>query len=222
MYIPQAFSWQDPGSQWELMRAFPLALLVAVADGQPEANLVPFHAVKEESGKILLQCHLARANTQWQTLAQNPRCLVVFTGPSAYVSPNWYPEKAVHHRVVPTWNYVMLQAHGKARIVEDPAWLERLVTQLTAQMEQAQPAPWSVGDAPREFLESQLKAVVGVEIEVTALRGKAKLSQNRAEESQESVIRHLLAAPTAGEKAMGACMEQQRRHLGPADANGHG
>jgi transcriptional regulator len=124
--------------------------------------------------------------------------LVVFQGPQAYVTPSWYPSKAGHGKAVPTWNYAMVQAHGRLRAIEDPAWLEAFVTRLTGRHEAGRTPPWRVSDAPADFLASMLGGIVGIEIEVTRLEGKFKLSQNRPDEDRAGVVAGLRADAAGG------------------------
>lgn len=139
-------------------------------------------------GKARLLAHLARANPHWKDLTGLSECLVVFQGADNYVTPNWYPSKQSTHKVVPTWNYEMVQVRGIPKVIDDAAGLRSLVTRLTDAMEQPRAYPWQVADAPTEFIEAQLKAIVGIEIEITDIRGKWKMSQNRSAEDAQGVV----------------------------------
>jgi transcriptional regulator len=134
-----------------------------------------------------LRGHVARANPLWRDAAHRDEALVVFQGPQAYVSPAWYPSKAEHGKVVPTWNYVMVQARGRLRVIDDVAWLHALVTRLTATHEARRANPWAVDDAPPDYVASTLRAIVGLEIELVSLAGKWKVSQNRSAADREGV-----------------------------------
>ncbi|MDQ6680128.1 MAG: FMN-binding negative transcriptional regulator [Pseudomonadota bacterium] len=134
---------------------------------------------------------MARANPVWHESSAGSPALVVFQGPHGYVSPAWYPSKAEHGKVVPTWNYVMVQARGPLQVIDDAAWLRRFVTRLTERHEAPRSAPWAVGDAPDDYIEKMLGAIVGIEIELTALTGKWKLSQNRSAADRDGVARGL-------------------------------
>jgi transcriptional regulator len=138
---------------------------------------------------------VARANPLWREADGQP-VLVVFQGPQAYVSPSWYASKAQHHKVVPTWNYTMVQAHGRLRAIDDPAWVHAFVTRLTERHEGGRSMPWHVTDAPADFIEATQRAIVGIEIEVTRLEGKFKLSQNRSAEDRTGVVLGLEADAT--------------------------
>ena len=144
------------------------------------ANPIPFVLYAGEGERGTLRCHPSRANAQWQALRDHAGALVVFQGAESYITPSWYPAKAVDGKVVPTWNFAIVQAPGQARVVEDPAWLLANVSALTDQNEGRRQTPWAVSDAPQKFIASQLKGIVGIEIPIAALTGKLKASQNRA------------------------------------------
>lgn len=188
MYLPKHFEQQDPAALQGLMRAHPLATLVSWQDGAPTADHVP---LMFDAATQTLRGHVARANPLWK-LADQP-VLAVFSGPQAYVTPSWYPSKAETHKVVPTWNYTVVHAHGLLKAVEDAPWLHALVNELTGHHESARPAPWAVSDAPDDYVQSMLRAIVGIEIPVTRLIGKWKMSQNRSTPDRLGVA-HGLAA----------------------------
>jgi transcriptional regulator len=135
-----------------------------------------------------LRAHLARANRQWEDLAAGAECLVVFQGPQGYVSPGWYASKRAHGRVVPTWNYAVVQARGRPRVIEDAGWLRRQIAELTALREAERAEPWAVTDAPEPFVSAQIRGIVGVEIPIDRLEGKWKMSQNRPEADRSGVV----------------------------------
>jgi transcriptional regulator len=184
MYLPEAFREDRPDVLHDLIRAHPLGLLISAGPGGILANPVPFLSYPEEG---VLRAHVARANGQWRELATAPDCLVVFQWPAAYVTPSWYASKAEHGKVVPTWNYAVVEARGRARIVQDAGWLRRQIDDLTAAREGGRPAPWAVADAPEPFVAAQLRGIVGVEVALTALTGKWKVSQNRPEADRAGV-----------------------------------
>jgi transcriptional regulator len=192
MYLPRRFEQTDPAELHRLVAGHPLALLIAVdAAGCATADPLPLEWA--DDGRVL-RGHVARANPLWQ-VAQGREVLAVFLGPQGYVSPNAYPSKAEHHRVVPTWNYTIAQARGTLR-VHGPGtpWLHALVSRLTDHHEARQPvaasgaAPWRVADAPEDYVAKMLDAIVGIEIEVAEWRGKWKLSQNRGAADRAGVI----------------------------------
>ena len=209
MYLPTHFEQRDPATLAAAMRAHPLATLIVATPDGPTADLVPleFDAGAGPHGR--LRGHVARANPLWQHAGA--LALAVFHGPQAYVSPGWYPSKAEHGKVVPTWNYTMVQARGTLRAVDDAAWLRALVGRLTARHEAAQAAPWAVSDAPDDFIAQMLGAIVGIEIELTSLVGKWKTSQNRNDADRLGV------AEALGEHAMAALVRPARAApAGPA------
>jgi transcriptional regulator len=198
MYIPTAFDESRIEEQHALIRANPLGLLISAGPEGPLASPLPFLLVPSPDGPGTLQTHLARANPHWKSLDGQP-VLVVFQGPDAYVRPGWYPSKAEHGRVVPTWNYAMVQARGLARVMDDEDWLRSQITRLTETHEGGRPKPWSPADTPDGFIDGHIKAIVGIEIVVRQLEGKWKASQNRSPEDRRGVAEGLAAE---GQQAM--------------------
>jgi len=192
MYLPPAFAETDPEALAALIAAHPLGLLVSAGPAGAMANLVPFLLAQEEE-RFVLRAHLARANPQLAEIAAAPEVLVVFQAGDGYVSPGWYASKAEHGRVVPTWNYAMVQLRGTARLIEDEGFLRAQIAALTERQEAARPAPWAVDDAPAPFIAAQLRGIVGLEIAVSAMQGKLKLSQNRSAEDREGVRAGMMA-----------------------------
>ncbi len=208
MYLPPLFREDDPARCAELIRAHPLATLVSQGPGGLQANLVPFLFYPDDGPHGTLRAHLARPNPQLAELAAQPDSLVVFRGPEAYITPAWYPGKRTTGKVVPTWNFATVHAWGPARLVDDPAWLLRLVTDLTNQQEAARPTPWHVDDAPADYISAQLKAIVGLEIPVQRLEGKWKMSQNRSPADRQGVVDGLW---DAGEHAVAEAVARRMR-----------
>jgi transcriptional regulator len=193
MYLPKHFAQDDPAALAALMLHHPLAMLVHQADDGLTADHLPL----EYDGEArVLRGHVARANPVWQQAHDKP-VLVVFRGDDAYVSPSWYPSKAETHKVVPTWNYAVVHAHGTLRAVDDAPWLHELVSRLTAHHEAPRPQPWAVADAPEDYVQQMLRAIVGIEIAVTRLQGKFKLSQNRSAADRAGVAAGLGGHPMA-------------------------
>ncbi|MGH7005827.1 MAG: FMN-binding negative transcriptional regulator, partial [Alphaproteobacteria bacterium] len=193
MYQPPHFREERLDVQHALIRAHPLGLLVSIGEDGPLANAIPFLLDATSSPKGTLRAHLARANPQWRALAGDGRALVVFQGAQTYVTPSWYATKRETGKVVPTWNYAIVQAHGTARTIEDRDWLAQHVASLTGQNEASRMQPWAVDDAPPAFIEAQLKGIVGIEIEITRIEGKWKVSQNRPENDRAGVAEGLEA-----------------------------
>lgn len=200
MYLPKHFRQDDPAQLHALIDAAPLATWIQPAGEETLVNHLPFMRVERErdddgegdaaGSHGMLVGHVARANPVWRELGGRTS-IVVFHGPQAYVSPNWYPGKQVHHKVVPTWNYVAVHARGVAHAIEDRARLLDIVGRLTRIHEAGSPQPWKVGDAPPEFIEAMLDAIVGIEIPIDSLLGKWKMSQNRPAQDRVGVARGL-------------------------------
>lgn len=179
MYQPPHFRETDLGVQHALIRAHPLGLLITAGPDGPTANALPFLLDTTRSEKGTLQVHMAKANGQWRDLQAGAGPLVVFQGVDNYITPSWYATKQETGKVVPTWNYAIVQVRGTARVIDDPAWLRTQVEALTGEHEKPRGEQWAVGDAPDGYIASQLKGIIGVEIEITAIDGKWKVSQNR-------------------------------------------
>ena len=193
MYLPAHFAESRAEVLHALIRSHPLGLLVTQnGDGSIAANDIPFVLDASDDGSPgVLRAHVARANPLWRTARGDVESLVVFQGPQGYVSPAWYPGKAEHGRVVPTWNYVVVQARGALRAIDDREWLRAFVTRLTDRHEGPRPAPWAVTDAPADYVDTMLCAIVGIEMPVTSLVGKWKVSQNRPAADREGVAQGL-------------------------------
>lgn len=179
MYQPPHFREDDLGVQHALIRAHPLGLLITAGKDGPTANLLPFHLDAGRGAKGTLQVHMARANGQWKEVLAGAVPLVVFHGAHSYITPSWYATKRETGKVVPTWNYATVQVRGKATVIEDAEWLFTQVAALTADHEGKRVEPWAVDDAPDTFIAAQIKGIIGVEIEITDIAGKWKVSQNR-------------------------------------------
>jgi transcriptional regulator len=190
MYLPAHFAESRPEVLAALVRSHPFGLLVTQnRDGGIDANSIPFVLDPAAPGMPgMLRGHVARANPLWQTARVDVDSLVVFQGPQGYVSPAWYPSKVEHGKVVPTWNYVMVQGRGKLRAIDDAGWLRGFVTRLTERHEGERAAPWAVSDAPADYVETMLRSIVGIEIALTSLTGKWKLSQNRPAADRAGVV----------------------------------
>lgn len=188
MYVPYHFKEDDTQTLQQYIRKYSFGLLIVADTDGIEANHVPFHLVQNENEPMgVLQCHLARNNPAWQRLTEGAKILAVFQGPDSYISPSWYPTKAETGRVVPTWNYLAVHVEGHARVVRDADWLKHHLQQLTDHHESKMSEPWSVGDAPEEYTERLMKAIVGIEIKIEKLTGKLKASQNQPERNRAGV-----------------------------------
>ncbi|SOE17180.1 PaiB family negative transcriptional regulator [Hoeflea halophila] len=192
MYSPPQFEEKDETVLRALIEAHPLGLLISTAGSEALANPVPF-LVSVSGGATTLRAHLSKANPQWRHIRDGAQVLVVFQGAESYVTPSWYQSKAEHGKVVPTWNYAMVQARGAATVHEGAEWLGPQVSELTDRQEAQRPEAWKVTDAPEKFVAAQLRGIVGIEIAVTELSGKWKVSQNRPEADRRGVQAGLAA-----------------------------
>jgi transcriptional regulator len=179
MYVPAHFEEPSQDVLHGLIESHPLGVLITNGASGLDANHIPFDLDRAKGEHGTLYCHVARNNSVWQDVATGDEVLVVFRSADAYISPNWYPSKHEFHKQVPTWNYIVAHAHGRITVRDDERYVRRNVAKLTHRHEASQPVPWKMGDAPREFTDSMLKAIVALEIEITQLVGKAKLSQNK-------------------------------------------
>jgi transcriptional regulator len=206
MYLPPHFAQTDAAELHALMRDRPLATLVVAGDGGPTADLVPLEFAADEGPHGVLRGHVARANPLWR--CAGAEVLAIFHGPQAYVSPGWYPSKREHGKVVPTWNYTMVQARGVLRAIEDAPWLRALVGRLTDHHEAPLPRPWAVTDAPGDYVQQMLRAIVGIEIALHAIAGKWKVSQNRSAADRQGVAEGLAGSPHAGARMIAALVRR--------------
>jgi transcriptional regulator len=210
MYLPSHFEESRPEVLHELVRTHPLGLLITLGTGGLQANPMPFILDADPAGGPgILFAHVARANPVWREARTDVESLVVFQGPQAYISPSMYPSKAATGKVVPTWNYVIVQARGSLRVVDDAPWLLRLVTRLTHRHEAARAVPWEVSDAPADYIATMLRAIVGIELTLTALTGKWKVSQNRSAADRDGVAHGLRAHAEQTGDAQAAAMADQ-------------
>lgn len=202
MYVPASFRQTDAAELHALMRAHPLGLLISHGADGLQASPIPFLLYPDEGAHGVLRAHLARANPHWRSLPDAGECLVVFSGIDGYITPNWYPSKAETGKAVPTWNYATVQVRGTVSVVEDPAWLRRQLADLTEQHEGRRLRPWSIDDAPADYLLAQMRAIVGLEIPIAGLEGKWKMSQNKDAADRDGVIEGLRTAGDAHHHAV--------------------
>jgi transcriptional regulator len=211
MYQPPHFTETDLAVLHALMREAPLATLVRGGGAEPlQADLVPMQVVIRPGGAWHLACHVARANPLWRE-ADGHEVLVVFQGTQAYVSPGFYASKAEHGKVVPTWNYATVQVRGRLAAKDDAAWLHGFLGGLTHAHEAGRPAPWAIDDAPPDYLAATMRAIVGIEIEVLAIEGKFKLSQNRPAADRAGVAAGLQEDASTGRQPQAAASAQAVR-----------
>ena len=199
MYQPRQFVVNDTADLHAAMPAYPLGSLITFQDGELVADEIPFlldPTPSAEHPNGVLKAHVARANPLWQKHDASKQVLVIFKGPQAYVSPSWYATKVEHGKVVPTWNYIVVQASGHLLQKDgDSAWLRTQLDALTHSQESKRPAPWAVSDAPDDYIAQIMKAIVGIEISIHSLAGKWKVSQNQPAANREGVVHGLTEPP---------------------------
>lgn len=191
MYLPEAFAETNPDALHGLIRANPLGTVVVHTEDGLDANHIPFLIDVDEQGHAVLRGHIARKNAFAALSTSGTDALVIFEGPSAYISPTWYPTKQTTHEVVPTYNYAVVHVHGRLTPIDDPRWVRGLVARLTQRMEANRPVPWKMGDAPAEYLAQMIDKIVGIEIPVDRMTGKWKMSQNKTAEERAGVVKGL-------------------------------
>ena len=179
MYVPPHFKQERPDALHRIIREHPLGTLVTHGPEGLDADHVPFEFDAEAGPAGTLSAHVARANTLWQRCPSGTEVMVIFRGAQAYVSPNWYPSKHETHRQVPTWNYEVVHAYGTVTVHDSDRWVRALVARLTRHHEASEPRPWKMGESPPDYIDMMLRNIVGIEIVLTRLVGKSKLSQNR-------------------------------------------
>ncbi len=189
-----------------MMKAYPLATLVTTGQHGVEVNHIPLILKEVAAGEQVLWGHIAKANPLWQELDDSASVLVIFHGPNGYVSPNYYPTKQEHGKVVPTWNYVAVHVRGQLDFIHEDRWKLEMLNNLTEQHESQQKNPWAVKDAPKEFTQSLLGAIVGVEIKVTSMEGKWKAGQNQPNKNRQGTIDGLSVSPNQADKKMAQVM----------------
>jgi transcriptional regulator len=211
VYVPASFAEPDPAALYAFMASHPLGAMVTTS---PTHGLFATHLplVLDATGGTqgVLQGHIARANPHHRLVGDTTDVLVIFTGPEAYITPSWYASKARHGKVVPTWNYVAVHVTGTLRFIDDPEFLLLNLERLTAAHESRRAHPWAVSDAPAEHVKAMMGAIIGVEIEIRALEGKWKLSQNRADEDIDGVITGLRESTSPTDHAVAELVVARR------------
>jgi transcriptional regulator len=208
MYVPHFNAMTDDPEIRQMVADIGSAQLITVgADGYPLATLLP---VIWRGDTVI--AHMARANQHWKAIGTDRPVLLVVTGPQAYISPTWYASKAEHGKVVPTWNYSVVQITGRATVHDDADWVRGAVDELVGRHEGHRAEPWHSTDAPEKYIQGQLRAIVGVEIAVERVEAKAKLSQNRSEEDRTGVVSGLLHEGSRDAAAVAAQMRSAADH----------
>ncbi|PZP25537.1 FMN-binding negative transcriptional regulator [Pseudomonas kuykendallii] len=209
MYLPAAFRQDDLSELHRLIADSRLATLVSHGADGLQASHLPLLLVPEEGEFGTLYGHVARANPHGRVLAEGGSALAVFSGPDAYVSPSWYPAKAEHGKVVPTWNYIAVHAQGRAEVFDEPARLLDLLGRLSDRHEAGRAQPWALGDAPRDYIDAMLRAIVGFALPIEHLEGKWKLGQNRSAADQQGVLDGLGASSDARDRELAQRMLEE-------------
>ncbi|MEG3091607.1 FMN-binding negative transcriptional regulator [Sphingomonas sp. PB1R3] len=209
-YPPRAFRETREHVLLAAVAEIGLASLVVVRNGMPEAVSLPMIATREGEA-LVLEGHVARANPLWRLAEGGTAALAIFQGPHAYVHPGWYPTKRDHGKVVPTWNYVVVQAQGALSVTHDPDWLAAHLARLTQAKEAGQASPWSMDDAPADFIQGLQRGIVGLTLHVARLEGVWKIAQHHPEPNRRGVIDGLAASEMPGDRAMAAMMDQAER-----------
>jgi transcriptional regulator len=212
MYNPKHFEEPRIEVMHELMRARPLATLITLTSAGLDANHVPLHLIDQPAPLGTLRGHVARANPLWSDFAKDVEVLAIFHGPDSYITPSWYATKQETGKVVPTWNYAVVHAYGTLRVIDDTAWLRAQLEALTAHNEAGFAHPWAVSDAPHEYTEKLIEAIVGFEIVITKLSGKWKVSQNQPAQNQASVIAGLNNSGLHDAEAMAVLVAANAQH----------
>ncbi|HEV7703696.1 MAG TPA: FMN-binding negative transcriptional regulator [Gemmatimonadaceae bacterium] len=212
MYTPSSFVEKDLPTLFAFMDAHPLAAVVT--DSPPEglvATHLPLVLDREVGSMGTINGHFARANSQWRCLADGPvPALLIFTGPNAYISPEWYQTKAETGKDVPTWNYVAVHVYGMLRLRDDSQFLRDHLEKLTHRHESGRANPWKLSDAPADYITQQMKGIVGVSLEIERLEGKWKMSQNRADVDIAGVVRGMSASPSPIDQTVAAIVSERR------------
>ena len=217
MYIPPTHAETDEDTIFAFLAAHPFGALVTVAeDGELVATHLPWLVHRDRGPNGVLEGHIAKANREHQLARDNgtdrsSEALVIFTGPNAYISPSWYPSKAEHGKVVPTWNYVAVHVYGRVHFTSDREFLARHLEHLVTRHEGGRSTPWTIGDAPRDYIERQMSAIVGVELSISRIEGKWKMSQNRPPADVDAVIEKLRESPSAQDRAVGEIVAMRKR-----------
>jgi len=205
MYIPADFEIPQIDVMHQIIKQHALGILFTHGMSGLDANHLPFELSIEQSELGVLHAHVSRQNPIWQDIKDGDDVLVVFRAGDAYISPQWYPSKHEHHKQVPTWNYMVIHAYGKVKIHDDERYVRGVVARLTRTHEATQAEPWKMSDAPKDYLEPMLKEIVGIEIKITKLQGKAKLGQNK---EYRDVLGVANALTQNGQHAIGGAMHQ--------------
>lgn len=211
MYLPEYHRFDDHEAMSAFVDAHPLGTWVCHRDASLIVNHLPFHLDRERGPKGSLIGHVARGNDIWRALTPQTPSVVVFNGPQAYITPGWYPGKGVDGKVVPTWNYIVVHIHGVARAIRDQGWLRDMLDRLTRQQESGRNPPWQVSDAPADYIDRMLRAIVGIEIPIERIEGKLKVSQDEALNDRIGTVAGLRQAADGERSRMADLVEDALR-----------
>jgi transcriptional regulator len=209
MYIPPSYAEPNAGVMLDYVEAHPLGVLVTASSEGLFATHLPMVVDRSRGERGTLLGHIAKANPHHRRAALG-EALVIFSGPDAYVTPAWYASKQEHGKVVPTWNYAAVHAYGAIRFVEDESFLRAHLHALVARHERGRDEPWEIEDAPEKYIDQQVRAIVGVEVAITRLEGKWKMSQNRPAADIDGVVRGLGASPDPTDRAVASLVDERR------------
>ncbi len=207
MYVPKHFEETRIDVLHAMIRANPLATLVTLVDTQLNANHIPMVL---DAGSGILRAHIARANSLWRTFNENIGCMAIFQGPISYISPSYYPSKKISERVVPTWNYAVVHVHAKLKVIDNAAWILNQINTLTQQQEAAREQPWKVSDAPADYVDQLVGALIGLELCIERIEGKWKVSQNQSPLDHQGVIDGLTREGTQHADMMASLVKSAR------------
>nr|WP_315476755.1 FMN-binding negative transcriptional regulator [uncultured Undibacterium sp.] len=214
MYAPKHFDETSLETMFQLIRNYPLGALITLDQGGINANHIPFEimAPTQDAPFGTLRAHVARANSVWKNPDPLHETLVIFQGPQAYITPTWYEEKKLNGKVVPTYNYAVAHGYGKLRVIDDAQWLREHLERLSSQQESTQTTPWKISDAPDDYIQKMLNAIVGIEIPLARLQGKWKVSQNRSEQDRVNIAAGLRLSQDHKAHSMAALIETRQEN----------
>ncbi len=209
MHPSSIFCQNDESELLRFIEQYPFATLITQTNNGIVADYLPFTIEKDGAHQSLIG-HISKGNSLWKSISDNDNVLVIFNGPDCYISPNLYPSKAETGKAVPTWNYVRAQVSGRISFHHDREWIYQALDDLTRQHESQNKQPWSIDDAPEEYIEKMLKGVVGIKIDITAINGTWKVSQNQPEKNQQALIQAFSNSEDHNEREMAVLIHQHK------------
>jgi transcriptional regulator len=214
MYAPKHFDETSLETMFQLIQNYPLGAFITLDQDGINANHIPFEimAPTQDAPFGTLRAHVARANSVWKNPDPLHETLVIFQGQQAYITPTWYEEKKLNGKVVPTYNYAVAHGYGKLRVIDDAQWLREHLERLSSQQESTQTTPWKISDAPDDYIQKMLNAIVGIEIPLARLQGKWKVSQNRSEQDRINIAAGLRLSQDHNAHGMAALIETRQEN----------